>query len=158
MGVETLYGAGYKAPTSLYPALPVFSEARVRAISSTVTVDAAASIGSKHYFGQVPSGAIIDPSSLIHSSGITSCNDYDLGLELNGVVKDADILADGIDVSGAGTDSAVAAVANANLGKRLWELLGLTSDPNVMYDIVGTMKAAATGAGTLHANIKYKIQ
>lgn len=152
------YGQGFKAPGAIQPPPPLYAEARVRAITATVAIGDADSIGSKHYLGQIPSNAIIDPSSLIHSSGITSCSDYDIGIEQDGVVKDADILADGIDVSGAGSDSVIASVANANLGKPLWELLGLTNDPGVTYNIVGTMKAAATAAGTLHLNLKYKIQ
>lgn len=152
------YGQGFKDPASNYPAPPLYGEARVRAITATIAVANGDSIGSPHYIGQMPSNAIIDPSSLVHSSGITSLNDYDIGIEQAGNVKDADILADGIDVSGAGTDSLVASVAVADLHKPLWQLLGLTNDPGVTYDIVGRMKAAAGGAGTLHFNLKYKIQ
>jgi len=37
----------------------------------------------------------------------------------------------------------------ANSEKRVWELLGFTSDPGKSYDLVATLTAAATAAGTI---------
>lgn len=37
----------------------------------------------------------------------------------------------------------------ANVEKRIWELLGLTADPNLEYDVTLTLTAAATASGTL---------
>ena len=37
----------------------------------------------------------------------------------------------------------------ANVEKRIWELLGLTADPNLEYDVTLTLTAAATAGGTL---------
>jgi hypothetical protein len=41
----------------------------------------------------------------------------------------------------------------ANMEKRVWELLGLTADPGKSYDLVLTLTAAATAAGTLGAHV-----
>ena len=37
----------------------------------------------------------------------------------------------------------------------LWQILGLTSDPNKQYDVVATLTAAATASGTLTAHVLY---
>jgi hypothetical protein len=37
----------------------------------------------------------------------------------------------------------------ANAEKRIWELLGLTADPNLEYDVALTLTAAITASGTL---------
>src|SRR5581483_1901344 len=37
----------------------------------------------------------------------------------------------------------------ANIEKRIWELLGLSSDPNLEYDVALTLTAATTAAGTI---------
>jgi hypothetical protein len=37
----------------------------------------------------------------------------------------------------------------ANIEKRIWELLGLSSDPNLEYDVALTLTAAATAGGTV---------
>jgi hypothetical protein len=38
-------------------------------------------------------------------------------------------------------------------GKRVWELLGLSSDPGGVYDIAGYSTTAATAAGTLYCKV-----
>jgi len=45
----------------------------------------------------------------------------------------------------------------ANVEKRIWELLGLSSDPNLEYDVALTLTAAATAGGTLslHASFSW---
>src|SRR3954470_15207319 len=37
----------------------------------------------------------------------------------------------------------------ANVEKRIWELLGLTADPNLEYDVALTLTAAISASGTL---------
>jgi hypothetical protein len=45
----------------------------------------------------------------------------------------------------------------ANVEKRVWELLGLSADPNLEYDVALTLTAAATAGGTisLHGNMSW---
>jgi hypothetical protein len=42
-----------------------------------------------------------------------------------------------------------AAMDIANIEKRIWEVLGLTSDPNLEYDVLATVTTAITAAGTI---------
>ena len=37
----------------------------------------------------------------------------------------------------------------ANVEKRIWELLGLTADPNLEYDVALTLTAGISASGTL---------
>ena len=91
--------------------------------------------------------------STIYHEAITTLADYDVGLYKDGAAASLDLLANGLDLSSAGTKAMNAAVATADLGKRLWELLGLTLDPGVWYDVVGTMNAASTAAESLVAQL-----
>lgn len=45
--------------------------------------------------------------------------------------------------------------AVANTGKRVWELLGLTVDPNVVYDLVVTAVTPGTAGGNLSLKVAY---
>jgi hypothetical protein len=159
MGVVTKYARSYKDPGSIYLPEPAQAEGRVRLIASgTIAIANGDSIASKHYFGKIASSAILIPSMcILHHEDVTSLTDYDIGLELDGTVIDADALADGLNVSSAGTKSGVASVPITDLGKRVWELasLSLTKDPGVYYDIVGVMKAASTGDKKIAAFFGY---
>jgi hypothetical protein len=91
----------------------------------------------------------------------------DCGIYLtDGTVKDADAFGTAVttgwgDAAGAGVEfiTEAGAVPIANVGKRLWEILGESSDPNVDYDICLRLTAvAATGAaGTISFVIQYSV-
>lgn len=159
MAVVTKYGNGFKDPASLNLVEPVYAEGRVRAIGgSNIAVANGDSANSLHYYGKIASNAIILPNSTLYHEALTGLSDYDLGLYKDGsaaATGSEDILADGLDLTSAGSKSAVAAIATANYHKRLWELLGLASDPGVEYDVVGTMKAAASAAGVIQGFLYY---
>jgi hypothetical protein len=53
------------------------------------------------------------------------------------------------------TNQAFQNSAIANAEKRLWELLGLSADPGLDYDLALTLTAVAASAGTLAAHISY---
>lgn len=79
-----------------------------------------------------------------------------------GAVVNATLFASGV-VLNAGpiTRSEVAigagiTVANAN--KKIWELLGLASDPNKEYDLVLTLSGAADAGGAVLVETDYKVQ
>jgi hypothetical protein len=42
-----------------------------------------------------------------------------------------------------------------DIEKPLWEALGLSADPHIMYDIVATLTAAADAAGTISVKAEY---
>lgn len=155
MGVVTKYGSGYKDPAAILNTPAVLAEGTPRAITSVVAIANGNSATSQVFLGRVPSNAIILPQSLLTHTAITGLTDLDVGLYRNGSVVDADVLADGLDVHLAGTKSPIASVGTADLGKRVWELAGLTSDPGGMYDVVATLKADAGADGTLVLSLIY---
>ena len=48
-----------------------------------------------------------------------------------------------------------AGYGNADVEKPLWQALGLTADPNKLYDIAVTLTAAAGSAGTVSLKVQY---
>lgn len=155
MGIVTVYGSGYRDPATVYPVAVEHAEGRVRCINSLIPVANGDSANSLHYFGRIPSNAILLPQSLLTHGSITSLTDYDVGLYRNGTLVTLDGLANGLNLSSAGTKSPIASVALANLAKRIWELAGATIDPGGEYDIVGTIKADSGAASHIHAAILY---
>ena len=118
--------------------------------------------GSTYRFARVPSSARVCAlwfASDDLGTGLT----MDVGLYKTaadgGAVVDADLFASAIDV-------ATAAVTETNVlhesgviniddsEKRLWEALGLTEDPKIMYDVVGTSNTAAA-TGTIKLRVQY---
>ena len=91
----------------------------------------------------------------------------DCGIYLtDGTVKDADAFGSAVttgwgDAAGAGTEfiTEAGAAAVANIGKKLWEIVGVSTDPLIDYDINLRLTAvAATGAaGTLAFSIQYSL-
>ena len=78
--------------------------------------------------------------------------------ENGGAVVDADFfLASQVLTSGPTAMAYItpAAVAIENLGKELWEMLALTSDPNKWYDVSVTVATALGAVGTLTLAVKY---
>jgi hypothetical protein len=156
MAVVTLYAASFKDPAAVNSVAPVFAEGTPRVVNTkAVTITSGDSINSKVYLGKIQSSAIPDLASLIYHDSLTSLNDFDIGVEYNGVAVDIDVFADGLDLTSAGSKSVFAAITRANTGKRVWELLGLSSDPGRVYDIIGTLKAASGATGVVAAQIRY---
>jgi hypothetical protein len=120
-------------------------------------------IGSTYIFCSVPSNAIMKKLSLFSDDiGTTTIADFGIyksTVESNTVV-DADFFGSAISLKdGAinGTDitheSGVFGVED--IEKPLWEALGLSADPHIMYDIVATLTAAADAAGTISVKAEY---
>lgn len=121
------------------------------------------SIGSVYILGQVPSNARVS-QVLLSCDAITTCAG-DIGLydntEDGSAVIDADFfasaqsLASALANSDVTHESAVYGIEDAE--KPLWEALGLSADPNKIYDIAITLTAAAGSAGTVGVKVKYAI-
>lgn len=160
MAVVLKYAPARKDPASSVLPYAGKAEGRVRTISSgAVSIANGDSIGSRIYFGKMPSHAV--PLAFMSNLGhgaVTSVNDFDVGLEKDGVEVDWDIFADGIDISAAGNKNPMVTISVANQGKALWELLGLTKDPGVEYDVVGTLKVAATATASVSAFLSYAVK
>lgn len=134
--------------------------------ADTVEVTNGDSIGSKFILGSVPSSASMRELVILCDAitdGITPAA-ADVGLyrttQDGGAVVDADLFGSAVSLAAAITtgtnilhESGVLDIAN--LAKPLWQVLGLSRDPQVMYDVVATLTAAATATGTLTARITY---
>ena len=126
--------------------------------SGTAIIDAADDDTSKfRILSDIPSNAV--PLNLcIHHDSITNGTDYDVGLfKVNkGDVIDADILADGLNLSvgsrGIETwnNAGMSAIDLANGNQTLAELSG-QADPSPSYDIVLT----ANAIGSLTAEVRF---
>lgn len=130
------------------------------------------SIASVLRMVEVPSNARIS-QVLLSCDAIAATGAADIGLYQSsiggatGAVVDADFFASAVVLTAALVNSDVtheadAAGAGASYGledaeKTLWQLLGLTSDPGIMYDIALTLTAAAGGAGTVGLKVRYVI-
>lgn len=120
------------------------------------------SIASKYFFCSVPSNAIIH-SATVSAPDIGTTLEFDLGLYRStadgGAVVDADFFAAAVNVHGGALTKSQVMYSNvitvANSEMRLWQHLGLASDPNVIYDVVGTLTAASDAAGSICVEVVY---
>jgi len=100
-----------------------------------------------------------------YNDAITSGTDFDVGLyetaENGGAVKNINCFADAVslasgvvvgieDLFEAGGDEGI-----EDIGKRVWEYAGDTSDPGKFYDLCYTGVAVGSGAGTLTVKVRY---
>lgn len=124
-----------------------------RAVGTLVT--AAAEAASTIRFFRVKSNDIVHKLWLDATSFGTGCTAH-VGLyrtnDDGGAVADADLFASAVDMAAAQRATDVTresgVITVANMEKRIWELLGLTQDPQIEYDVVLTLAVAATVAGT----------
>lgn len=114
------------------------------------------SVGSTYLFESVPSNALVS-SLLLSAPDIGTTTAMDIGLwhttADGGAVVDQDFFTAAQALNAGPYAKVQCAFGNvltvANMEKRLWEALGLSSDPRVMYDIVGTLTGAADGSGSV---------
>lgn len=157
MAVVTKYSAAIKDPSSTLLPKSVFAAgALVGLVTKTIAVANGDSSGTKHYLGRVSSSAVplYAPSTLLHT-GITGVTSYKIGLERGGSTVDDDIFSGTLNVTSAGSKNPFAALDSTTLGKQVWELLGLSNDPGLEYDIVAVTGADAGAAGTLSVQMLF---
>lgn len=163
MAVVLKYGRANKDPASIFLPEPVQAEGRLRQVASgPITITNGDSINSTYYFGKVSSSAILLPDSIVYHEAITGVTSIDFGLWKDGVNtvmfgggSAQALLAAAQNIAAASNKPGLAAVTTANLGKRVYELLGYANDPGFEYDIVGTINAAATATGIISALYRY---
>jgi len=123
------------------------------------------SIASIYIFGQIPSNARVS-QVLLHSDDIGATTIADFGLYKTtadgGAVVDADFFGSAVSLKdGAlnGTDiTHESAVFDPDdIEKMIWQALGLSADPKIMYDVAATLTAAADAAGTISLKIRYCV-
>lgn len=129
---------------------------RAQAIVTSVNGD---SIASVYRFVSIKSNDLVSRVELINASCGAACT-ADFGLYRNtvdgGAVVDADFFATAVDLNTAHLaplditlEAAAGPSTAANREKRVWEALGLTTDPGVEYDVCATLTAAAAAAGAI---------
>lgn len=116
-------------------------------------------------FAQVPSNARI-------SQVLLSCDDsgtagaMDIGIykatQDGGQVVDADFFATAQSLAAAALKNSDVTHLSGNFGIEkselpLWKALGLTEDPKISYDLVGTVTTAVETQATVAAKVKYVI-
>lgn len=112
------------------------------------------SIASVYRFCRIKSNDLVKSVILDNATWGAACT-MDIGLYKTaydgGAVVDADFFASAVDMNTANRaldvtrESGVITVAN--MEKRVWELLNLAADPQIEYDVAGTLVAAAAAAG-----------
>lgn len=141
--------------------------ARIHEAIGTAEAANGDSIGSTYRLCRVPSNARIS-RILLSCDAITTCAG-DVGVYRTagdgGAVVDADHFASAQSLAAALVNQDVsheadAADAGAGFGladveKPLWQTLGLTADPFVLYDIAVTLTAAAGSAGTIGLRVQF---
>lgn len=122
------------------------------------------STGSTYLFGQIPSNAVVR-SVRVSAPDIGTTTTMDIGLYRStadgSAVVDADFFAAAVVLNAgaiANTDVTRLNVATIALcEKMVWELLGLSADPKVIYDVVGTLVGAADGTGTMMVDAAFAV-
>lgn len=141
---------------------------RLREDVGTLEAVSGDSIGSVYRLARIKSGSRIS-RVLLTCDAITTCAGdigvYDVTSVNSGAVIDADFFAsarslavaiDHADVTHeADPADAGAGYGFADVEKPLWQALGLTADPNKLYDIALTLTAAAGSAGTVSLKVQY---
>lgn len=135
----------------------------VRNIAGTVETLAADDAASVYRLCRVPSNSRL-VSVQLASDAITGASASDVGIYKTardgGAVVDADFFTNDRDISSATTFTEVMLLATAtDIAKcemRLWELLGLTVDPQIDYDICVTVNDV-TAAGTISMRVAYVL-
>jgi hypothetical protein len=132
----------------------------IKLFSGTVEAVDGDSIGSIYRMFRV--GSWMRPEAVILANDALSAGTGDVGLYRTtvegGAVVDADFFASAVSMAAAGkstngtnvtveSDSTAMNIDKAE--KRIWEVLGLTVDPNLEYDVAITLTAAAGAAGTV---------
>jgi len=141
----------------------VNSGGRLRSKVDTIPVASGDSAASVLRFFDIKSGDRVD-ELIMDSDDIGTTTTYDLGLYRTaadgGAVVDADFFASAVVVNAGALahqhvtrESGVVDIINK--GKAIWEQLGLTVDPRLVYDICATLVGAADGAGDLTLAMKY---
>lgn len=124
------------------------------------------SIGSKLIVCSIPSNAIVSDVKLT-TADIGTTGTTDVGIYKNtadgGAVVDADFFGSAVSLSGGAlakssvVHEAASAYLYTDMQEPLWQALGLTADPNLIYDVVLTLTAASDAAGTVLVEVEYTV-
>lgn len=130
--------------------------------ADTVEVTNGDSIGSTYILGSVPSSASMRELVVLNDAITSAAADFGLYRTTadGAAAVSASLFGSAVSLATANTTGTnvlheSGTLDIANLAKPLWQILGLSSDPQIMYDVVATLTAAATASGTLTARLSY---
>lgn len=135
---------------------------RLREDVGTLEAVSGDSIGSIYRLARVKSGYRIS-QVLLSCDAITTCAGdvgiYDIASVNSGAVVDADFFASAQSLATALVNTDVTHESGVfgveDVEQPLWQALGLSADPNKLYDIAVTLTAAAGSAGTVSMKVRY---
>lgn len=142
----------------------ILGDALLREAVGTVETLAADDAGSVYRLCRVPSNARLS-SILMATDAITGATQADIGVyktaKDGGAAVDDDFFATNVDISTAATvftEYLYEATATdiSKCEQPLWQLLGLSADPQIDYDICCTVNDV-TAAGTIAMKVKYAV-
>lgn len=151
MPVVTKYSNAARDPATAKTPKGMDTEGTVKSLFAQLAVANGDSANSVFYFGKLPSNARILPDSHLHTTAITGAA-INIGFAVNALPA---ALSAAQSLAAAGSFALIPAVTVANQVKKVWQLAGYTSDPGTMIDIIGTLTAGATAAGTFNINLRY---
>lgn len=139
----------------------------LKQVTGLATIVNGDSVASKFIFFSVPSNAYVR-SLKVTCPDIGTTTAMDVGLyrttQDGGAVVDVDYWASAVSLNGGALskseiigESGAAGGLLTNFEKRIWEILGLTSDPNLVYDVVGTLTGAADAGGAVVLEAQYQV-
>lgn len=138
----------------------IINGGKLKSAVDYVSVASADSDTSVYRVVRLHSSCRVD-SLLLYNTAITAGTSYDVGIYKTaadgGAVVDADAFGSAIDLSSAhsGTDIAFEALALTSIKKALWEVAGLSADPNCYYDIALTANTVGSADGTIALKAYY---
>jgi len=137
----------------------------LREVVGTLESVSGDSIASIYIIASVPSNARIS-QVLLYSDDIGTTTIADIGLYKTtadgGAVVDADFFGSAVNISSGalnGTDITHESTVfdPDDVEKMVWQGLGLSADPRLIYDVALTLTAASDAAGTISLKIRYVI-
>ena len=138
--------------------------AMVRHARGVASIANGDSVNSKYPVCSIPSNAVPISVRKTHPDiGTTTAADVGLYKTTGdgGAVVDADFFTAATVLNAGAVTKGELVAGNvptpANGEKRIWELLGLSSDPKIMYDVALTLTGAADAAGAVLIEIDYVV-
>lgn len=133
---------------------------KVKCLRAVVEQGASDNDGSVFRLARIHSSWLVKGVRKFHDA-ITGGTSYDLGLYRTaadgGAVVDADAYASAVSLAStdtAGVQIAFEARDVANIEKKVWQDAGLSSDPNLWYDLALTGNTVGSAGGTIGLDIE----
>lgn len=129
----------------------------------TLEATAADDIGSKYIMCSIPSSARVS-QVLLYCDDQGTAGDADIGLyrttKDGGAVVDADFFGSAVDINAAALNAVDVTHESGVFGledaeKTVWEALGLTADPQLMYDVVLTLTEANSAGASILLKVRF---